>query len=203
MDALTPPELRVLGCLIEKDLATPEYYPLSLNALTMACNQKTNREPVTAYEEADVREALESLTAKGMVDEQQGSRVVKYGHCLGEKLNLSRPELALLAVLLLRGPQTPGELRQRTHSMHAFDDTEAVISSLRRMDAELVLELTRQPGWKESRWAQLIGGPVESDATAPSSAALQREALADRVQRLEEDLAKLRSEFDELRRQFV
>lgn len=201
MEPLTAPQLRVLGCLIEKDLATPEYYPLSLNALTMACNQKTNRDPVTAYDEREVRNALESLSFKDLVEDEPGSRVVKYRHCLGQKLNLSRPELALLTVLMLRGPQTPGELRQRTSSMHSFDDTEAVLSSLRRMDAGLVLELVKQPGWKEPRWTQLLGGPVDASAAVAGSVESHREPLADRVQRLEAELAQLRQEFEELRRQ--
>ena len=191
----------MLGCLVEKDLATPEYYPLSLNALTMACNQKTNRDPVTAYDESDVRKALDSLSFQDLMETEPGSRVVKYRHCLGQKLNLSRPELALLTVLMLRGPQTPGELRQRTSSMHSFDDTEAVLSSLRRMDVGLVLELGKQPGWKESRWAQLLGGPVDASAAVPVSTEPHREPLADRVQRLEAELSQLRQEFEDLRRQ--
>lgn len=167
-------EVRVLGCLAEKDLATPDYYPLSLHALTAACNQKTNREPVVQYTEADVHAALHSLEQKGWARSvlEQGSRVTKYGHCLVERLGLRRPEQAVLTVLLLRGPQTAGELRARTERLYDFPDIDAVLNSLRRLaerePAPLVCQLERQPGMKENRWAHLLSGmPVQVPAAAP------------------------------------
>ena len=197
MEPLSATAARVLGCLIEKDMATPEYYPLSLNALTLACNQKTNREPVMALEENDVLEALESLIHLGMAEEVRSSRVLKYAHGLGMKLNLSRAELAILAVLLLRGPQTPGELRQRTSQMHSFDEVEAVLSSLRRMPEHLTVELARQPGWKETRWMHLLSGEAPAIIDTPSVA---RDAEPSRLDRLERELAGLRAEVAELRK---
>ncbi len=158
--SLMQEEARVLGSLIEKDLATPDQYPLSLNALTMACNQKTSREPVTSYSDEQVRETLRTLQTKGLTVEIQGGRAYKYEHRIGERLNLGRGELALLAVLMLRGPQTLNELKERTSRMHAFDEIDSVVSSLKRLPEGMVVELGRRPGWKESRWAQLLTGEV-------------------------------------------
>lgn len=203
---LDPIEARVLGCLAEKDMTTPEYYPLTLNALTNACNQKTNREPVVAYDDATVRTALGSLRDMGFVAfvSEAGSRVEKYRHRLSERFNFSRGEMALITVLLLRGPQTPGELRQRTDRMHSFEDLETVLHALERLAARapdaLVKQLDRVPGMKEARWAHLMSGepeqaPLEA-APAPAS------PIAERVARMEAELAALREEFERFRSQF-
>ena len=197
----TAVEARVIGSLLEKDLATPEYYPLSLNALVLACNQKTNREPVTAYTEDDVRATLTALRHRGLAAEIQSSRVSKFEHRLGQRLNLGKGELALLCVLLLRGPQTLNELKDRAARMHAFEDTDAIVSALHRMPSGLVVELPRRPGWKELRWAQLLTG--EPDWVEPESAVLSSPALADdRAARIEEQLEELRSRLEELERKF-
>ncbi len=197
----TPIEARVIGSLLEKDLATPEYYPLSLNALVLACNQKTNREPVTSYSEEDVRATLTALRHRGLAAEIQSSRVSKFEHRLGQRLNLGRGELALLCVMLLRGPQTLNELRDRTARMHSFEDTDAVVSALRRMPEELVRELPRRPGWKELRWAQWLTGEPEwndPETTPPSNPQLSE----DRAARIEQQLDELRSRLEELERKF-
>ncbi len=166
---LSPEEARVLGSLIEKDLATPEYYPLTLNALVMACNQKTSREPITAYEEDFVREVLRGLQVKGLTVEIQGGRAHKYDHRLGARLNLGRGELALLTVMLLRGPQTLNELRERTSRMHRFEDADAILSAFRRLPEGMVRELERRPGWKETRWTQLMTEESYLAPEAPST----------------------------------
>jgi uncharacterized protein YceH (UPF0502 family) len=196
----SPIEARVIGSLVEKDLATPEYYPLSLNGLVLACNQKTNREPVSAHTEDEVREVLTALRHRGLAAEIQSSRVSKFEHRLGERLNLGRGELALLCVLLLRGPQTLNELKDRTARMHTLDDAEAVASALRRMPAGMVVELPRRPGWKEVRWAQLLTGEPEipAEETAPVSVS----GREDRLTRVEQELAELRSRLEELERKF-
>jgi uncharacterized protein len=195
-------EARVLGSLMEKEVATPEYYPLSLNALVNACNQKSNREPVVQYDEDTVEMALESLRAKGLSLRSTGrdSRVPKYGQRFTETCNLGRREAAILCVLLLRGPQTPGELRGRTERLYTFDDLEAVEATLHRL-AELgfVKQLPRQPGYKEQRWAHLMSGDVEVAETAAAPAPTPH---VDRVARLEAELADLRREFDDFRRRF-
>lgn len=203
---LSAEEARVLGSLIEKDLTTPEYYPLSANALMLAANQKSNRDPVVDYDEPIVLDAVAALRHRGWAAELSGPgmRVAKYRHRLGEKLNLGRGELGLLAVLLLRGPQTLAELRERTSRMHSFEDIESIVFALRRLPDGYVTELARQPGWKETRWAQLLCGPVEAAAAGATrdSRVEPREALGERVARLETELAQLRAEFDELKRQF-
>lgn len=202
---LSEPEARVLGSLIEKDMATPEYYPLSLNALVNACNQKSNREPVVQFDEDTVFAAIESLREKRLAIIQTGgdSRVPKYRHRIAETLNLGNRELALLCVLLLRGPQTPGELKQRTERLHAFDDLDAVESSLNRLiewqPEPLVARLPRVPGTREARYAHLLAGPVETVASEPALPARS----AGRVEDLESQLAALRQEVDDLKRQFV
>jgi len=204
-------EVRVLGCLAEKDLATPDYYPLSLHALTAACNQKTNREPVVQYTEADVHAALHSLEQKGWVQSvlEQGNRVTKYGHRLVERLGLRRPEQAVLTVLLLRGPQTAGELRARTERLYDFPDIDAVLHSLRRLAERepepLVRQLERQPGMKENRWAHLLSGEPEPVPAAAPSAARDRFSeletrLADLEQRVREQAERLAQMEDALRR---
>src|SRR5215470_8314515 len=164
---LSAAEARVLGSLLEKEIATPEYYPLSLNALLNACNQKSNREPVMSLDEDAVRHALRSLTEQALVRSAGGdSRVAKFEHRLNELYNFHRHEIAVLCVLLLRGPQTPGELRNRAERMHAFEDLEAVHSALHhlmRREPPLAKVLPRQPGTKESRYMHLLSG----DAAPP------------------------------------
>jgi len=203
---LHPVETRVLGALIEKDLATPDYYPLSLNALTNACNQKTNREPVTAYEDADVRGALESLRDLRLAAFviESGSRVEKYRHRMNEMFNLSRGELALMAVLLLRGPQTLAELRERTNRMHAFADLDAAQHALNKLAARepepFVKLLPRVPGTKEPRWAHLFAG--EPQITEPAAPTPASSPLNDRITQLETELRRLREEFEAFKGQF-
>jgi uncharacterized protein YceH (UPF0502 family) len=166
-------EVRVLGALMEKEVATPEYYPLSLNALMNACNQKSNRDPVVSFDEDTVEQALEGLRNKGLATRITGRdvRVPKHGQSFTEKYNLGRREAALICLLLLRGPQTPGELRSRSDRLYTFDDLEAVESTLNRLaEMEFVKRLPRQPGSRESRWAQLLAGDVvvpEEPAAAP------------------------------------
>jgi uncharacterized protein YceH (UPF0502 family) len=198
-------EARVLGSLLEKEIATPEYYPLSLNALVNACNQKSNREPVVSYDEATVDSALESLRAKGLATRITGrdSRVPKHGQRFTEQLNLGRREAALICVLLLRGPQTVGELRGRTDRLYTFDDLEGVENTLERLaEAGFVMKLARQPGSRESRYAHLLCGPVDEDA-APAASAVERSVPdRERIATLEKQLAELRQEFDDFKHRF-
>ena len=203
-------EARVLGALVEKDITTPDYYPLSLNALVNACNQKNNREPVMNLDEATVRNALNGLHGNGLAGPASGadSRVTKYEHRLQEIFNFSRGETAVLCVLLLRGPQTPGELRGRTERMHHFADLDAVQSSLQKLmqrESPLVAVLPRQPGTKEFRYAHLLSGEVEAGEVAlprivsPSSSSIDQE----RVSRLEGAVAALQGEISELKQQLA
>jgi uncharacterized protein YceH (UPF0502 family) len=208
---LTEVEARVLGALVEKDITTPDYYPLSLNALVNACNQKSNREPVMDLEEDAVRAALSSLEEKHLAGPSSSadSRVAKYEHHLQEVFNFNRRETALLCVLLLRGPQTPGELRSRSERMHQFEDLSEVQSSLQRlMDREppLVKLLPRQPGARELRYAHLFSRDVDTGAASAAPASVTDE---DRVAQLEVAVDELRNEitglkqaFAEFRRQF-
>jgi len=194
-------EARVLGALMEKEVATPEYYPLSLNALVNACNQKSNREPVVSYDDDTVEVALETLRMKGLALRSTGrdSRVPKHGQRFTEAFNLGRREAAILCVLLLRGPQTPGELRGRTERLYTFDGLEAVEDTLRKLaEIGFVKQLPRQPGYKEQRWAHLMSGDVEV-AELPAAAPTPP---ADRIARLEMELAQLRQEFDDFKRRF-
>ena len=173
MLTLNAAEVRVLGALIEKGITTPEYYPLSLNALVNACNQKSSRDPVMELSEADVRTALFELEQLGLVRVLSDARVSKFEHLAYGKLSLGRPETAVLGLLLLRGPQTPAELRARAERMYTFDDTAAVTAVLDRLAAReepLVAQLARQPGARESRWMHLLGGPVESAGQAATAA---------------------------------
>lgn len=207
LDAL---ECRILGCLVEKQLSTPEYYPLTLNALVHACNQSSNREPVMALDEAAVAEGLDGLRRRGLLYEVSGagSRTLKYEHRLDEALHLSVQESALLAELLLRGPQTPGELRSRCTRMYAFPDlaeVEAGLQALLEAEVPLAVRLPRAPGAREARVAQLLSGPVETDAPgapmatpAPSRIAL----LEADLEQLKAQLAALRAEFDTFKGQF-
>jgi uncharacterized protein YceH (UPF0502 family) len=197
-------EARVLGSLLEKEIATPEYYPLSLNALVNACNQKSNRDPVVAFDDAIVENALESLRAKGLALRSSGrdSRVPKHAQRFTEKFNFGRREAAVLCVLLLRGPQTPGELRGRTDRLYTFDDLEAVEATLRHLGAAgFVRQLPRQHGFKESRWAHLLSGDAAA-AEEPAIEPAPARTLADRVAQLEAELADLHSQFDDFRRRF-
>lgn len=205
---LTPVEARVLGSLIEKEITTPEYYPLSLNALLAACNQKSSREPVMTVSEDEARSALRSLEDADLVSVDHGSRVQRYEHRARTVFHLRRDETAILCLLLLRGPQTPGELRGRADRLHTFDDIAAVSSALARMagPAEqrpepVAVQLSRQPGMKEQRYAHTLGDPAELAAAAMAAPAINEPAqpgLADRVARLEAEVVDLRSAIDRL-----
>jgi uncharacterized protein len=205
---LNPAEARVLGALIEKDITTPDYYPLSLNALINACNQKNNREPVTNFDEETVRLALRNLSDKQLAGMARGAegRVTKYEHRLQEVFNFTRPETAILCVLLLRGPQTPGELRGRTERMHRFEDLDEVLSGLQqlmRRDPPLAKALGRRPGTKEIRYAHLLSGDVEAWEPPSETASISGSADAERLIQLEEQVAALRSEVAELKQQMA
>lgn len=205
---LNPAEARVLGALVEKDITTPDYYPLSLNALINACNQKNNREPVTNFDEETVRLALRNLSDKRLAGPAGGAdgRVTKYEHRLQEVFNFTRPETAILCVLLLRGPQTPGELRGRTERMHRFEDLDEVLSGLQqlmRRDPPLAKALGRRPGTKEIRYAHLLSGDVEAWEPPAESASTSGSADAERIIQLEEQVAALRNEIAELKQQMA
>jgi uncharacterized protein YceH (UPF0502 family) len=205
-------EARVIGCLIEKEITTPDQYPLSLNALTNACNQKTNREPVLELSEAEVQSAVDTLMKKYLVSDRSagyGGRVTKYKQrfCNSEfgSLKLSPQELGILCVLLLRGPQTPGELRSRTNRLCEFADAEAVEATLRglmsREDGPFIARLPRAPGARESRYAHLFFGIIESapDERPVESAAAAGSSLDQRLSLLEEEVTRLRAEVDALK----
>jgi uncharacterized protein YceH (UPF0502 family) len=211
---LTPIEARVLGSLVEKEISTPEYYPLSLNAIVNACNQKSNRDPLMNLDDDAVRHALHSLDDHGLArSAATDSRVPKYEHRLQEVFNFHRHEIALLCVLLLRGAQTPGELRTRADRLYQFEDLGAVHSALNllmRREPPLVTILPRLPGTKEARYAHLLSGP---EPTTPASAVTSVPASvseitsnptdSDRLARLESEVASLRSELAELKQQLV
>ena len=207
---LTAIEIRVLGCLIEKEMTTPDYYPLTLNSLTAACNQKSNRDPVLELDETDVVKALDKLRFKGLAMQAtgEGSRVPKYGHNLEAKLHFEPEQLAILCELFVRGPQTLGELRTRCERMRPFDDlaaVETVLVELIEHDPPLVVKLPRQPGRKEQRYAHLLAGAPELPEAAeapPEAARLKVAAEDDRLQKLEEELAALRAEFEAFKTQF-
>jgi uncharacterized protein len=220
---LSAPEIRVLGCLLEKQRTTPDAYPLSLNALRLACNQSTNRDPVTEYDEAIIRDALHRLSRRrwARLASGAGSRAPKYRHLLDEALGLPEDELAVLCVLMLRGPQTPGELKQRTERLHPIADLAAVIEALERLiGRELAVRLPRRPGQKEERYAQLLGEdapdggvapaevgdgarapetPPPAPAPAPAPAQAPASAPDPRVARLEDEVAALRADVGALR----
>ena len=207
---LTPVEVRVLGCLVEKELATPEYYPLTLNALVNACNQKSNRDPVLVLEEAEVVAALDSLRFQRLAHQSaEGVRSARYCHNLEGLLRLDRPELAILAELLLRGPQTVGELRNRAERMQAFADlaaVEEVLSTLAERETPLVLRLPRQAGRKEQRYTHLFAGipALAAEEAAPEEAGRQRGGGGhERLAQLEEEVAALRGEVEQLRAQLA
>jgi len=205
---LTDNEVRVLGALVEKDITTPEYYPLSLNALMNACNQKSNRDPVMQLDEDAVRQALDGLQANRMAGPARGadSRVTKYEQRLQEVFNFTRAETAVLCVLLLRGPQTPGELRGRTERLHSFetlDDVQSALQKLMQREPPLAKVLPRQPGTKESRYLHLLGGDlvVAETPVQPSAGVERRSADAERIARLEEEVAELQREVSEVKDQ--
>lgn len=210
---LSAAETRVLGCLLEKQRTTPDAYPLSLNALRLACNQSTNRDPVVDYDEAVIRDALHRLERRGYtrLASGAGSRAAKYRHLLAEALPMSSSEQAVMCVLMLRGPQTPGELKQRSERMHAFGDLSAVHETLDHLiDRELVARLERRPGHKEERYAQLLQAGEEqpsarearahtpdgtglAHAGPPAAASAASDDLVERVARLEREVAELRA----------
>jgi hypothetical protein len=208
--SLNEVECRVLGALVEKEITTPEYYPLSLNALVNACNQKSNRDPVMNLDEARVREALHSLDGQSLVRSVSAtdSRVTKYEHRLQEVFNFYRHEIAILCLLLLRGPQTPGELRGRAERMHHFDDLSAVQSGLQHLmkrEPPLVKALPRQPGTKEVRFVHLLSDDVErwESNSAGESEVAAASADAERIAKLEEEVSGLRKELSELKQQYA
>ncbi len=212
--ALTAIEARVLGALIEKEITTPEYYPLSLNALTNACNQKSNRDPVMHLEESEIRKALNHLEYQSLVRSVSStdSRVTKFAHRLQDAFNFYRPEIAVICELLLRGPQTPGELRTRASRMHAFEDLESVHSALNRLEKReppLVTVLPRQPGTKEARYAHLLGAAPPVAPSAPARATVARDydvaapSSNERIEALVAEVAELRSQISDLQSQFA
>jgi uncharacterized protein YceH (UPF0502 family) len=193
-------EVRVLGCLIEKQRTTPDAYPLSLNSLRLACNQATNRDPVVAYEEREIKAALDRMANRGWTRFASGvsSRALKYRHLLDEALQLSRPELSLLGVLMLRGAQTVGELKQRSERLHKFDSIAEVAQSLEGLvQRELVERLERRPGQKEERWRQLLGADSSEEALQPAAQEPQPRG-DDQVAAIEERLERLERAFDDL-----
>jgi hypothetical protein len=206
-------EARVLGSLIEKELTTPEYYPLSLNALVHACNQKSNRDPFMSLDEDSVRQALRALEKNGLAGpaDNMESRVSKFEHSLQEAYNFTRHEIAILCELLLRGPQTPGELRNRADRMHKFEDLGIVQSTLQRLmkrEPPLVKVLPKQPGTKEARYAHLLCGDVTrwEPATEPgltTGSTTAGSQNGDRITRLEEEVAGLREQVADLKRQLA
>ena len=212
MTILTDIETRVLGSLIEKQVTTPEYYPLTLNALTLACNQKNNRHPVTSYSDNQVSDALESLREKNLAYVFYGSssRVPKFKHVMPEVMHLNHAEMALMCVLMLRGAQTPGELRGNASRLHEFSGLEEVEQTLNglisRDEEPLVARLPRQPGQKEVRFAHLLSGEIDVESVASESERPSRqsavERLEQRVDALSADVEQLKEQFNQFRKQF-
>lgn len=206
-EILTETEVRVLGSLVEKQLTTPEYYPLTMNALVAACNQKSNREPVVSFDEGTVSAAIDTLRDKNLVYIFYGSnsRVVKYKHMLPSVYELEPAGVAIMAVLLLRGPQTLGELRERTGRMHEFSglgEVQETLDALTRRDEPLVVKLERQPGQKEARFAHLLCGPVDAMAVASIQRPSASQGSNERFDKLERELESLRAEFTSFRENF-
>ncbi len=210
---LTNDMCRVLGALIEKEITTPENYPLSLNSLRNACNQTTSRDPVMRLTEEDVRQALDELDALGLADSAHDARVPKYEHRVRDRLKLRRDEVAVMCLLLLRGPQTPGELRTRSERLYSFDGPDAVLTTLQRLagrgageefpEGALVVLLPRQAGSREARWAHTLAGAPEAGAVTtaaeiPGSGNAARSVLADDVAELREEVRLLRERLDRL-----
>ncbi len=212
LTTLSEIEVRVLGALVEKQLTTPEYYPLTLHALTVACNQKNNRNPVTAYDENTVAQALESLREKSLsyVFHGSSSRVPKYKHVMPEVMHLSSPELAVMGALMLRGPQTVGELRgsaSRFHEFSGLEEVETTLNALISKEPEtMVVRLPRQPGQKDVRFVHLLSGPPNSELLtelgANSKTSYPRHGESDRVEKLEQEIEGLKEEFRILQQQF-
>jgi uncharacterized protein len=216
VEILNETEARVIGSLVEKQLTTPEYYPLTLNALVAACNQKSNREPVVSYDESTVTNTLERLRDRNLVYVFYGStsRVPKYKHMLPSVYELEPPEVAVICVMLLRGPQTLGELRTRTERLYGFSglgEIQETLDGLTRRDEPLVLKIDRQPGQKEARYAHLISGPIDIEAYTAAAVSQRSHSGADngRIEKLEQEIERLSSEltsfretFDEFRKQF-
>jgi len=210
VNILSEIEARVLGSLVEKELTTPEYYPLSLNALVNACNQKSNRDPVMKLDEIAVSQALRSLDKEGLAGraDAMDNRVTKFEHRLQEAFNFDRREAAILCELFLRGPQTPGELRGRAERMHRFDDLGQVQSTLQRLaqrEPPMVKMLPRQPGTKEARYSHLLSGDVQTQApqAAPEAAVAHGAADGERISRLENEVAALRMEVAGVKQQLA
>jgi uncharacterized protein YceH (UPF0502 family) len=209
-EALNAIEIRILGSLIEKQLTTPEYYPQTLNALVNACNQKSNRDPVASYDERTVTEALERLRDRNLVYVYYGStsRVPKYKHMMPSVYELEPSEVAIMCVLMLRGPQTLGELRERTGRLYEFEglgQVQETLDNLIRRDEPLVVKLERQPGQKEARFAHLLAGPVDAAALAAAypTRTAQAEAAQSRIEKLEAEVAELRAEVANLNATFI
>ena len=197
-ETLSDMEVRVLGSLIEKEITTPDYYPLSLNALVAACNQSSNRNPVTHFDEAAIAQATDSLREKKLIHlvERSESRVTKYRHVVYETLNLGRPAIGVMCVLMLRGPQTVGEIRTRSNRLYDFsslDEVETTLNSLMSREPPLIVRLPRQSGQKEVRYAHLLSGEVR--VTEP-------EAEPDRIGKLEKEIEDLKRQFEQFRKQF-
>ncbi len=207
---LTAEEIRVLGCLVEKEATTPDSYPLSTNGLVLACNQRSSRDPVVEYDEGTVTSTMLSLRERNLArtSRGEGGRVYKHAHTLREALNADGPELAVLSVLMLRGPQTPGELRTRAERQHEFaslEDVGAVLEQLARRDPPLVEQLPRNPGQKEVRWAHLLreGAPLRGTRLSPadfSTSPADVDAVVRELEVLRDEVAALRIQLDELRR---
>lgn len=219
-------EIRVVGCLVEKQRTTPDHYPLTLNSLRLACNQSTNRDPVVDYDETSIRRALGDLGRRRWIRSASGhtSRVAKYRHLIDVELNLPEDQLSLLTVLMLRGPQTPGELKQRTERLYDFEELATVQRTLEDLiERDLVERLERKPGQKEERYRQILGGgdaspsPVSGEPAVPSDLPGEADTVAvvevaepaaatpidsDRIDRLEREVADLRAELDEVRERF-
>jgi hypothetical protein len=206
---LTDDEVRVLGCLMEKEMATPEYYPLTLNALINACNQKSNRDPVVSYDEGTVVYALNGLLERKLIRQSNVSRVAKYEQIFSHELKLVTSEQAIICILLLRGPQTAGEIRSRTDRLYAFpnlEEIQKVISNLE--DMELVSKLPRQPGRKESRYSHLLSGmpqekPVETIIRQRVTPETDRISETERINKLQEQIDELREEMKKLQDEFA
>jgi uncharacterized protein len=199
---LNDSEVRVLGALIEKEITTPDYYPLSLNALVAACNQSSNRHPVVHYDESTVMQATDTLREKQLVHliARGESRVTKYRHVLYESMNLGRQEIAVLCVLLLRGPQTVGEIRSRSNRLYDFtslEQLEGTLSSMMGGESPLIVRLARQAGQKEVRYAHLLSGEVSGDV-----ALAEPEVELDRIGKLEREVEDLKKQFEQFRKQF-
>jgi uncharacterized protein YceH (UPF0502 family) len=201
---LDPAEARVLGSLMEKEVTTPDYYPMSLNALVNACNQKSNRDPVVVFDDETVETALESLRHKGLTARISGeSRVPKHEQRFTERLNMGRREAAVICVMLLRGPQTVGELRGRTERLHDFADLEEVESTLQRLAEQgFVKKLPRQTGYKEQRWAQLLCGDIEVTEEVAAPPPERGPSDRERIAALEQEVAELKRSFEDFRRNF-